>query len=277
MIQIPLSINISRFTRLLSLIALLLLSSNVSAQVVIGARSIGLGQANAALVNDEWAGFGNPALLNAASPSTSFYGIRNYGFSELTDYAASFAFSHKYGISAVSFHRYGDELFNETRVRGTYKNEFENVHFGATINYSSLQFGGPFGSTGALGIDVGIASELTPGLWLGARATNINRPRYGDTDEDLARELALGFSYRLTNKALLVADVVKDVRFPTSFRGGVEIELVERVFARSGVSTEPNTYSFGFGYKDVKWQFDIAVQQHTVLGLSPGIGFKMTL
>ena len=269
------SIYTSRFIRFFLVLIILSFSSNVFSQTVIGARSVSLGQANAALVGDRWAGFGNPALLQANALNVSFYGIRNYGFVELTDYAATVSLPHKYGISALSFHRYGDDLFNETRIRGTYKNGFENVHFGVTFNYSSLQFGDSFGSAGAFGVDVGIASELANGLWLGARATNINRPQYGDTDEDLVRELAVGLSYTLTDRAFFIADVVKDVRFPTSFRGGIEIELVDRVFARTGVSTEPNTYSFGFGYKDVKWQFDLAVQQHTVLGLSPGIGFNV--
>jgi hypothetical protein len=118
---------------------------------------------------------------------------------------------------------------------------------------------------------VGLATEVIDGLWFGARATNINQPSYGDTDEDLPRELAAGISYQLTSDALVTTEIVKDVMFPISFRAGLQFEIITSLFARAGVTTNPETYSFGFGYIADRWNVNFALQQHNPLGLSPAL------
>lgn len=247
-------------------------SISAYSQTSMGARALSLGQATSALVDDEWSLFSNPALLSPESISLGFYGLRNYGFAEITDMAAFGSASTPLGIGAVGFHRYGDNLFSETRLRLGYKNEWEQLHFGLALNYNHISFGGPYGSGGAFGLDVGIAAQVLDQLWLGAKATNLNSPSYqfSETEEDLQRELSIGFSYSLEETALFVMDVVKDVRFPVSYRGGLEVNIIDELKGRIGITTEPLTYSFGFGYGKEFWGINIAVQQHHLLGLSPG-------
>ena len=248
-------------------------SRELLAQQVMGARGLALGQSVTALPDYQWSAFGNPALLDGSSNFVSFYGIRNYGFVELTDYAAVGNYNHSFGTTGLAFHRYGDDLFSETRIRLAYKYEYENVHLGAAINYSNIAFGGEYNSSNALGLDLGIATELTDGFWLGARTSNLNRPQYSDIDEDLPREFALGISYTI-ERVLLTSDLVKDVRFPVSYRGGIEYQIVDQVYLRTGITTEPVTYAFGFGYRTAQWNFDLGAQNHIDLGISPAIGFK---
>src|SRR5690625_5435218 len=108
-------------------------------------------------------------------------------------------------------------------------------------------------------------------MWFGARATNLNHTSYGNTDEELPRDLADGFSYQLTPGALLTTEIVKDVMFPVSVRGGLDFEIIRSLFARAGGTTEPETYSIGFGYLAEKWSGKYALQQHNHLGLSPAL------
>ncbi len=248
------------------------ISTAVYSQNSMGARALSLGQATSALDSDEWSLFSNPALLNTESVSVGFYGLRNYGFAEITDMAAFGSALTSFGVGAVGFHRYGDNLFSETRVRLGYKNEWEQLHFGFALNYNHISFGGPYGSGGAFGLDVGIAAQVLDQLWLGAKATNLNHPSYkfSGTEEDLQRELSIGFSYSLEETALFLMDVVKDVRFPVSYRGGLEVNIVDDLKGRIGITTEPLTYSFGLGYGREFWGINLAVQQHHLLGLSPG-------
>lgn len=244
----------------------------LSAQVIMGARGVGMGKAVTSLPHYEWSSFANPAMMPEQLSQVSFYGIRNYGLVELTDLAATGSVSSKIGVLGLGLHRFGDELFNETRIRGIYKKSYEGVHAGVAINYSSIAFGGETlsQSFSAIGVDVGVATQIVKNLWMGARATNVNRPEYGP-GEDLPRELAAGFSYRLAEKALFSADVVKDVRFPVSYRSGVEVEIIDQLFGRVGFTTEPDTYSFGFGYNFSDLAFGFAAEQHSVLGLSPAV------
>jgi len=239
----------------------------------MGADGLALGQATTAYQNNSWAIFSNPATINEQDKSFSFFSVRNYGFQELTDIATAGSFPTPFGIAAFGFHRYGGDLFNETRVRLGYVNSWEGLRFGAVLNYNHISQASPYGSGGALGIDLGLSSKLTEGIWLGARASNINQPSYDfeAEEESLSRELALGLSYDLDENALFLFDVVKDVRFPVSYRGGIEVKVIEHLKGRVGVSTEPNTYSFGMGYGSELWQANIAFQRHETLGFSPGI------
>ncbi len=250
-----------------------LFSTNVSAQLTMGADGLALGQATTALEDNSWGIFSNPALINSDRKSVSFYSQRNYGFAELTDIAASGSTPTKFGTAAFGFHRYGGDLFNETKVRLGYSNSWQNLMFGAVVNYNHISQASPYGSGGAIGIDLGIAAKLSQGLILGARTSNINYPAYdfAAEDESLSRELAVGLSYKLEQNALFLFDVVKDVRFPISYRGGVEMKVIENLVGRIGVTTEPNTFSAGFGYGMDLWEVNIAFQRHQDIGFSPGI------
>ena len=248
------------------------MSFGAYSQSTMGARAISIGQATSALIDDEWSLFSNPALLNSESVSIGFYGLRNYGFAEITDMAAFGNFLTPFGIGAVGFHRYGDNLFSETRVRFGYKNEWEQLHFGLVFNYNHISFGGPYGSGGALGFDLGIAAKVIDRLWMGAKATNLNQPSYqfSGVEEDLQQELSIGINYSLEETAVFVMDVIKDVRFPVSYRGGLEVNIIDELKGRIGITTEPLTYSFGIGYSKELWGINLTVQQHHLLGISPG-------
>ncbi len=261
--------------------ALLLFLSGVlpvSGQAVIGARELGMGQATTALQKTSWSIFANPAMMSEEERSVSFFGVRYFGFAEISDIAASASYPTKFGTLGAGVHRYGFDLFNESRLRLGYKNSFLGFHFGAIFNYSHVSQGGGYGSAGALGVDLGIAAPIIPSLWIGAKATNINQPEYGSlNDEKLPRNLSVGLSYQLSDIALFTADVMKDVAFPISYRSGVEINIIGGLVGRAGISTSPETFSAGFGYSGSFWSANVAVSRHEneVLGYSPAIDFKI--
>lgn len=261
----------------------LILSGTIKSysQVTLGARPIALGRATTALPNTEWSVFENPAMINSTQKSVSFFAIRYYGFSELTDAAAAVVYPTSIGVFGGGMHRYGGKLFTKSRIRIAYKKSWQNFHYGVSMNYSHIKMGGGYGSVGAFGINVGIAANITDNLWLGAKATNINQPKYGqiqNIDEDLPRNLSIGFSYRLSGVALFTADVIKDVQFPISFRSGVEIVIIGDLTGRAGITSKPQTFSGGFGYNPENWGVNLVVQQHeeAVLGLSPGLDFNIS-
>tara|TARA_R100000005_G_C5000433_1_gene207328 strand:- start:519 stop:1337 length:819 start_codon:yes stop_codon:yes gene_type:complete len=269
-------IRIQRLLYKISLSLILgLFSLPAHAQLNMGAKGLGMGQATTALPGYDWSLFSNPALANNEQIAVGFYGIRNYGFAELTDMSAISTIPTKFGVTSLGFHRYGDKLFSETRARLGIKNEWRLLHFGVALNYSHISFGEDYGAGGAIGVDVGIAAEITESLWVGAKSTNLNQPSYKGIREDLPREVAIGFSYGLNELALLAFDVVKDVNFPVSYRGGLEVKIIENLKGRVGLSTEPLTYSLGFGYGNNRWDINFAVQQHQELGLSPGLDFML--
>lgn len=259
---------------LLALIFFLHPSKSIGQQTM-GAKSISMGQTGVAMPNSNWATFSNIALMPTEENSISFYGFRYVGITEITDMAASINYQTNFGTLGLGLHRYGFNLFNENRFLLAYKNQLGAFHYGGSISYTHVFQGGNYGSAGAVGFDLGLAAEVIDDLWFGARATNLNQPAYGDTDEELPRELAAGFSYQLSSSSLVTAELVKDVKFPISFRSGVQFEIITSLFARVGVSTQPSTYSFGFGYETSRFEVNFGLQQHDPLGLSPALDFAI--
>lgn len=245
-------------------------------QTTIGARSIGLGQTGVALPNHQWAIFSNSALISTDERRVSFYGFRYVGITEITDLAASVQLPTQLGSFSAGFHRYGFNLFNHTHLRLGYKKQVGQFHAGGSVSYSHVQQGGGYGSAGAIGINIGFAAQIIESLWLGARALNVNQPSYGGSEEFLPRDLAVGLSFLPSDRVLLTADAVKDVRFPLSLRAGAEVELISGLFTRAGISTRPETYAGGFGLVTDRLEINLGIQQHTPLGMSPALDIGIT-
>lgn len=258
-----------------SFLFLCLFGSGTYAQSIMGARSMAMGQTGVAIAGDNWSIFSNVALMETEQNQVSFYGFRYLGISEITDMAVSLNYQTNSGTIGAGIHRYGFNLFNENRMRVAYKNNLGKFHYGTAINYTHVFQGEDYGSAGAFGVDLGMGAQIAHPLWVGARATNLNQPGYGSSEEELPREMAIGFSYQLVSRALFASELVKDVRFPMSYRAGVEFEIIEFLFARAGITTEPETYSFGFGYSADHWHINIAMQQHIPLGLSPALDLSI--
>jgi hypothetical protein len=252
-----------------------LMPDTIQGQATIGARAMALGQTGAALPDDNWALFQNPSLLRTDGYAISFYGMRYAGLAEITDLAAAGSVDTPAGVFGAGFHRYGFDLFNETRIRLGYKNRLDLFHYGVALNYSHVAQGGRYGSAGAIGIDAGLAAEAGSRILVGARAVNLNRPAYGDSEEELPRELAIGVSGKMSDSLLALLELVKDVRFPLSVRSGVEIRLIPALSLRAGVTTDPLTWSLGLGIKTGRLSLNFAVQNHQPLGLSPAIDFGL--
>lgn len=253
-------------------------TQQLNAQAVIGARELAMGEASTALAGTNWSMFGNPALMPEDQRSASFFGVRYYGFAEITDMAVSLTYPTKIGVLGAGAHRYGFDLFSENRLRAGYKNSFMGFHYGVVLNYSHVTQAIDNGSAGALGVDVGVAAPVLDNLWIGAKATNINQPEYGSrNDEKLPRDLSVGFSYQIADLALITSDVYKDINFPIAYRAGMEVKIVDALVGRAGITTSPQTFTAGFGYSSDRWGVNVAVQRHEnkVLGFSPAIDFQI--
>lgn len=262
-----------------AIILLFCSSLELKAQAVIGARELAVGQAVTALQETSWAMFANPAMMPEDEKKVSFFGVQYFGFAEISDMAVSVTHPTSIGVFGAGAHRYGYDLFSENRLRIGYKNSFLGFHYGAILNYSHVVQGGGYGSAGAFGVDLGLAALILSDLWIGAKATNINQPKYGSlNNEKLPRELSIGLSYRLSDIALFTTDVVKDIQFPISYRGGIEIDIIEDFVGRAGFTTTPQSFTAGFGYSGAFWSANVAVHRHEskILGYSPAIDFKIS-
>jgi hypothetical protein len=235
-----------------------------------GARPIGMGGAFVALADNVWAIAFNPAGLSRlhGDEVSAFYSPQPFGLKELS--FASFALVHP--ISRGSFgllvNRFGFELYREVSGIFAYSNSYKDAFsFGIDLTYNSLTIKG-YGSASAIGVDVGLLTTVLAGLRWGFFASNINAPTIGQVKEKLPQMYSSGLSYSPTKGLLLDVDVVKDVRYPTLIRGGIEYDIVDAVSLRAGVGSNPTKFSSGFGVHYSLIHFDYAMTTHPDLGLS---------
>jgi len=251
------------------------LSGTGMSQAIIGARDLAMGSTTVAHQGSKWSLFSNPALADSGASTLSIYAMQFSGFSELTDMAAVFTLPVKFGTASAGIHRFGFELFSENRFLIGFKSSISRFHYGIVLNYQSVSFGGGYSSASAIGINVGFAADIFENLSLGARATNVNQPVFRGSDESLPRDLSIGFNYRINQSLVTAFDVVKDVQFPVSVRFGIEAEILQEFYGRAGLTTDPVTYSAGFGYSPSVWSVNVAVQRHELLGISPAVDLSI--
>jgi hypothetical protein len=235
-----------------------------------GARPIGMGGAFVALADNAWAIIFNPAGLSQlrGDEISVFYSPQPFGMTELS--LASFAFVHptSRGSFGLCVNRFGFDLYREVSGTFSYANSHNDIFsFGINLTYNSLAIKN-YGSASAIGVDVGLLATVTSRLRWGFFAANINAPSIGTAEEKLPQVYSSGLSYSPVDGLLLAIDAVKDVRYPTLIRSGIEYKVLGVVSLRTGVGSNPTKFSSGLGIHYSVVHFDYAMTTHPDLGLS---------
>jgi hypothetical protein len=269
-----------RFLRL-AVCALLLLGTEAArAQLVPlaegGARTLALGRAATGLDGDVWAHYNPSSWAGLEGRAASAFASQAFGLSELRVGAVAVAEPTRFGTFAGTARTYGFEDFRETHIgvgyaRAVPLSASRAIHVGAALGYTAVSIT-DFGSGGALGLSLGALMEVLPDLDFGFHAYNLNRPELTEFDP-LRSGLGVGIAYRPVEPALVLLSVDKDVDFPISFRGGVEVQPVDVLFLRAGFTTEPVRFSTGVGVAVGVLRADVAAERHEVLGWTPAFGF----
>lgn len=267
--------------RFLTVCALLLIGVETARAQLIplaegGARTLALGRAATALDGDVWAHYNPSSWAGLEGRAASAFASQAFGLSELRVGAVAYAEPTRYGTFAATARTYGFEDFRETYVgvgyaRAVPLSASRVIHVGTSLGYTGVSIT-EYGSGGALGLSLGALMEVLPGLDFGFHAYNVNRPELTEFDP-LRSGLSVGLAYRPVEPALVLFSVDKDVDFPVSFRGGVEVRPVDVLFLRTGFTTAPVRFSTGVGVAVGILRADVAAERHEVLGWTPAFGF----
>ncbi len=243
-----------------------------------GARATALGGAATALRGDAW-GHSNPATwATLDGRTTSFFISEAFGLNELRLAALHAVQPTRWGTVALGARTFGFEDFRETFFGVGYARSLAlgtTRRFHAALNLRYHRVSIPrYGSAGAVGVSVGGLVEVAPRVDLGFHASNINLPQLAGR-EDLPRTLAVGLGYRPDDRLRVLLDVFKDIDFPLSLRGGVEVVPVPVLALRGGFTTAPNRFTAGVGVRVQRLTADFAAEHHEVLGWSPGVSLSV--
>ena len=165
------------------------------------------------------------------------------------------------GCFGLSVCQYGWSQFSQNLFSIAYARDFgPYLQMGLRADWIWLHFGEAYPDRSAPGFELGIQSQVTEKLWLGASLFNIERMKFG-------------LAYQFTENFVGQLEVEKDSQRPgVRLGGGLEYTLFERFQIRAGAQHNPNILSFGVGYLVRKIQIDVAAQMHQALGASLQIG-----
>lgn len=214
------------------------------------------------------AGSERGAISGAASAEQRF------GLSELTSANAGAAYGTGFGGFGLQLASFGFDTYRETRVGLAYGRKLtEKFSIGADFAgfaTSTEAYAGTFDVTFGIGLQL----EIIPELHVGARIFSPFRTERLP-GEYLPQLLALGASYRPSEKIIINAEVHQDTDHPARVRVGAEYLPVEQLSIRFGVATEASEISFGLGY-EVIGGLDVSAGAvwHEVLGVWPGVGVR---
>lgn len=242
-----------------------------------GARSIGMANANVTQA-DAWAIFNNVGALGSLESNQALFGYdHRLGIAELTTLAAGVASVHDFGVIGLGVSHFGGSHFNQKNIGIGFSNTLGIASFGFKINYFQTNIEG-YGRTGSPVLEFGGLASLGPDLFFAAHIYNLSRSKFSKAGSDyLPTVVKAGLSYRPSEKLIINVEAEKDIILPPQFKMGMEYNLLNRLWARSGIQTQPNNLFFGMGFKPTRFQIDYALSQNYRLGYTHHFSFNYLL
>lgn len=256
------------------IITLFLFSSDLTAgndNHPVGGRSAGMAHSSVTL-SDVWAGHQNQAgLIGLKSTTAGIFYENRYLIPELSLKAGIVAMPFKNGVFALSVSNFGFTLYNESKVGLAYAMKIsDKVSAAVQLDYLNTQIGEGYGNKSALAGEAGIRAELTDALTIGAHIFNPTRAKLSEyNDERVPTIMRLGVDYKFSEKVFVSVETLKDMDHKAVFKAGLEYHVIEQLYLRTGISTNPALNTFGFGLELKQFKIDFATSLHSVLGYSP--------
>lgn len=219
----------------------------------------------------------NPAGLSGAESKKIQAGAtaeQRFGLSELSMANIGAAYGVGAGGFGIQLGSFGFATYQETRVGLAYGRKLtDKFSIGADFAGFATSTEG-YASTFDVTFGLGMQLEIIPELHVGARIFSPFRTERLP-DEYLPQLLALGLSYRPSEKVILNAEVHQDTDHPLRIRAGVEYLPADELSIRFGVATEASELSFGLGYEVIEGlDLSAGAVYHEVLGVWPGVGVR---
>ncbi len=238
-----------------------------------GGRSASLAGASVALA-DYWSVQNNQAGLAFYNRmAAGAYFENRFMVKELSLKAAGAVLPTRSGVFGFNFTYFGYPKYNESKIALSYARSFGNV-FAASVqlNYLITSIGDDYGKKGVATFEAGLMSKVNENLTLAAHVFNPLMVKITDENsERIPAIIRVGAAYSIDKNILVLAEVEKDSYFDPVFKAGLEYRIIEKIFVRGGVSSNPGLYSFGFGLNLKKLTIDFSSSVHHTLGYSPQV------
>jgi hypothetical protein len=229
-------------------------------------------------LSDCWSVFGNQAGM-AGVRQLTFGGsfINQFLVSELSTRAGFLAFPIQSSIFAVSLSQFGKSPFRRERYGLAYARHLsEKLTFGMQFNYYRMLFSEENRMVGSPGLELGVQYYLKKQLIIGLHLINPYSAKIkilsGYYQYD--RRINIGAAYSFSESFRMLSELENGFNNRFTMRTGMEYDIRDKLFLRSGVSGKPYQISAGFGFQVEKIIIDLATTYNQYLGNSPSVSFQ---
>ena len=240
-----------------------------------GPRALGTGQISV-LHTDAWSNFNNIGALGWIKQSTVAAGYENRfnqgAFSQIAFCAA--IPTKKLGVAGISVSKFGGEIFNQSRAQLAWGKAFGLASIGLQAQWYQVAAVN-FQTRHHLLINFGGLAQLTPKIQFGASISNVNQAKASEfQDEKIPIIVKGGISYMPSKKVKLMAEVQEDLDLETTLKVGIEYQVMEKFWLRTGFNTQTYLGSGGLGLEWRNWQFNYAICNQPQVGWSNSLGLN---
>jgi hypothetical protein len=153
----------------------------------------------------------------------------------------------------------------------------KNLSAGLQLDYFSSYVVSSIRALHQYTFELGLLSKPIENVSLGFHLFNPLPGKYKQNSELLLSTIArLGISYEIRKRVLFCVETQASNTENPIFRFGFEYWANQFLQLRLGVSDEPSSFSFGFGYQWKKYKIGIAFSNHPVLGFTPVFDLERT-
>ncbi|RLD67743.1 MAG: hypothetical protein DRI84_01645 [Bacteroidetes bacterium] len=238
-----------------------------------GGRSAAMGQTGVAS-SDFWSVNNNQAGLGFIEGSgVGFYYDNHFMIKEVSLNQFSAVFKTKRGGFGLNVGYFGYGQYNEKKVGLAYGMKLgKRFALGVQMDYLHTFIAENYGSKSMLSFEIGLMTKITDELTLGAHIFNPIRTQISEyNDERIPTILKLGLNWDLSKDFTAAIEAESDMNNPLMLRAGLEYNIMDLMYARIGVSNNPNVFSFGVGLYLGGFKLDFSSSMHQILGYSPQI------
>ena len=240
-----------------------------------GGKNVGMGNSTMT-VAQVWSVNNNQGGLGyLENPEIGIYYTNRFLLKELSSQSLVFAYPTKFGNIGASVEYFGYSQQSELQLGLAYAKKFNKyISLGVKFDYLQYQQLEEYGNTHAVIAEVGILSHPYKNIFIGAHVYNPSRSKFNTSVEKYAPTIfSVGIAYIPDPLVSLTAQIDKDINYSPTYKVGVELNLKESFYIRSGINLSPNAYFLGLGYYFKNIKFDIAFSYQQVLGISPASSF----
>ena len=231
-----------------------------------GAKSQGLGAVKL-YHQDAWSLANNVGAMDRITESEiGIAADQRFGIQELSTAAFSGVFKTPQASIGFGIARFGGALFNQHRLELGLSTTRGILSFGAKAAWFQTHIEG-FGTGNALLLSLGGLAELGPRFFFGVHLSNLNQAKISkQSSQPIPTLLSLGVTYLPAKNLEIHSELEKDLDHPPLFKIGLQYQLENWIFLRTGIQSTPNSLHFGLGLRKKRYGLDYTIGQTTALG-----------